>query len=1151
MTLWLVGDWHRYTEFLEVMSSKYGLANATTPFMAFSSTGAYSKYGTWGHQEFTGQGEDAPKWKALQDFISQTQHTDHPDFDADSTTSSLCVNSNGVLEYSSSSGGNGEPAYAPAHFVGAPAVLEPTVNTVWVMGGNYDIEWDSTGMDSRSRVHIYLWDGPSCSGGSKVATVGLYVPQTGKLEGGFRVPRSLQSGSTYMLEVVGATGSNFSSFFSVVSQYQVSASAWSPCSIACGSTTGTRNRTVECTERDARSSNLDDAKYAPVFNPATTGQSRDCTDSLGGEAEAFYSYNQWLDRWDYGWVNGFLAGWWVIQPNFTLSGCEYVEQTQCRQYRTHRVSDDTVAQLQASKNGVKYANFFPVTDCVSRPGASTVRTESALLSPRLRHANMSRCAAEFVDDVSVVEECVPTLLNCTQQLVWEVGDFGPCDQSCGPTSGTRSRTVQCRRIDLSAGTTVDAWPIVDDAQCLLELAEPRPAEDESCNDIRCVTYSVRYSSFGECSLACTGSGGGGYTQSRTWQCVSSEGVVAAASLCNIEAEPSNSDLVQACDPGFEAVDAADGWAWATTAWSACSVTCGGGTRTRTVTCESCLGAVSEVNGSSPCEMDSGLASSQPKASEVCNTFACAPSVGWKALEWSGCMLDNSSAYCEDAIQTREILCYDYSAKMAIEYDDWSSVCGNVSNAPVQERACAPSATAMLQGCTHLCTPSTGNTTTTTPCSGRGTCGARACLCETGFAGKYCQINLTACASGVQNIHGKCCSSGLSDAFGECCEDAVPSAASGSTFVLDSTGTCCEGGTSMLDACGVCGGPAVAVAKDGACCTTALSPDGTCCWSGSFDGCGMCDGDGSSCAVDGAVSIESSDISAACAAGFFDGDCADVVDAFIDDVCANITATFSRANCTVKGVSSTNTGGSPSSRQRQRMLGASSGISLTVEVVAFGEGIDSILTTPLCTSESSCQVSVDSSLGGYCGDGVCQGGEACYDHQSIDCCIEDCGLVLQRCADCPAHRGTCHPATAECLCFEGYAGDACEECAVGWERTTAVDQCVAQWETVTDPSLSSFPTTEGHTTESTTTSQQNPNSIGQQDLPAEVVGGISAAVAAVVLVAVVVAVVVINANRKKTVSSAKVQPQSNDTGTPMSKNGGAEPAKTQGGPEVGV
>lgn len=43
-----------------------GLWNESTPFMAFTSAGAYSKYGTWGHREWTTQPDSqAPKARAL------------------------------------------------------------------------------------------------------------------------------------------------------------------------------------------------------------------------------------------------------------------------------------------------------------------------------------------------------------------------------------------------------------------------------------------------------------------------------------------------------------------------------------------------------------------------------------------------------------------------------------------------------------------------------------------------------------------------------------------------------------------------------------------------------------------------------------------------------------------------------------------------------------------------------------------------------------------------------------------------------------------------------------------------------------------------------------------------------------------------------
>ena len=72
--------------------------------------------------------------------------------------------------------------------------------------------------------------------------------------------------------------------------------------------------------------------------------------------------------------------------------------------------------------------------------------------------------------------------------------------------------------------------------------------------------------------------------------------------------------------------------WTTGSWSACSKTCGGGVKTRVVTCPKgykCTGA-------------------RPATSAACNTNPCA---GWKTDPWGGC-----SAACGQGSQVRNVRC---------------------------------------------------------------------------------------------------------------------------------------------------------------------------------------------------------------------------------------------------------------------------------------------------------------------------------------------------------------------------------------------------------------------------------------------------------------------------------------------------------------
>ncbi len=74
-------------------------------------------------------------------------------------------------------------------------------------------------------------------------------------------------------------------------------------------------------------------------------------------------------------------------------------------------------------------------------------------------------------------------------------------------------------------------------------------------------------------------------------------------------------------------------AWATSAWGACSKSCGSGTQSRTVTCPAgkvCL-------------------STKPEVQQACNTHVCTTS--WKSSSWSRC-----SKTCGGGTQTRTVSC---------------------------------------------------------------------------------------------------------------------------------------------------------------------------------------------------------------------------------------------------------------------------------------------------------------------------------------------------------------------------------------------------------------------------------------------------------------------------------------------------------------
>eukprot|EP01006_Ploeotia_vitrea_P034698 TRINITY_DN65790_c14_g1_i2.p1 TRINITY_DN65790_c14_g1~~TRINITY_DN65790_c14_g1_i2.p1 ORF type:complete len:1985 (+),score=893.63 TRINITY_DN65790_c14_g1_i2:504-5957(+) len=201
---------------------------------------------------------------------------------------------------------------------------------------------------------------------------------------------------------------------------------------------------------------------------------------------------------------------------------------------------------------------------------------------------------------------------------WEELQWGPCSKTCG--DGTRSRVVRC--------TAQSNGAIVDDSNC---DAQTKPATSGSCNEGACPTYSWSDYEWGSCSLPC-GSG----TQTRTVECLSSLGGAVDDSYCsNAGAKPASS---QACNTGPCAT-----YEWVTGAWSSCSVTCGGGTETRTVQCKNT--ADNTVAAS-----ESSCTATKPQSSRSCNTGPC-PTYSWETGGWGACTVS-----CGGGTHSRTVTC---------------------------------------------------------------------------------------------------------------------------------------------------------------------------------------------------------------------------------------------------------------------------------------------------------------------------------------------------------------------------------------------------------------------------------------------------------------------------------------------------------------
>ncbi|KAL0969478.1 hypothetical protein UPYG_G00227840 [Umbra pygmaea] len=218
----------------------------------------------------------------------------------------------------------------------------------------------------------------------------------------------------------------------------------------------------------------------------------------------------------------------------------------------------------------------------------------------------------------------------TEGNYWSFGSWSPCSKECG--SGYQSRLVFC---------TIDneAYP---DYLC---AALPRPHNNRTCNLQMCPqTDSWRTGEWNKCSVRC-----GGGSQVRSVQCVSHE--------------PSGPRVVEdticaaytLAPPALQTCNMQSCASWRTSAWSACSVTCGAGEQTREVTC---VGA-----GSAQLTDISCVDSLRPIAIQTCTMASCILPISWHVGDWGLC-----SKSCESGLRERQVFCSDIERSVyPVEY----------------------------------------------------------------------------------------------------------------------------------------------------------------------------------------------------------------------------------------------------------------------------------------------------------------------------------------------------------------------------------------------------------------------------------------------------------------------------------------------------
>ena len=241
---------------------------------------------------------------------------------------------------------------------------------------------------------------------------------------------------------------------------------------------------------------------------------------------------------------------------------------------------------------------------------------------------------------------------------WSQSGFSACSVNCG--TGSQTQTVQC--VQSASGVSPGAQAA--DTFC----TGTKPATQQGCSPGACPTAWVT-GAFSSCTASC---GGGVETRSVVCQQTQNGAQSNVGDAYCTGTKPLTQD---ACNT----VSCQDGH-WTYSSWSACSVTCAGGTQTRTHTCADSTGTAIDP---SRCATDTN------PLTQACNTAPC-PNYEWVAGSFGAC-----SVTCGGGTQTRPAYCYDLND-------------GNNPHTVQNTNFCTLTEPATIQGCNPAACPTPPN-----------------------------------------------------------------------------------------------------------------------------------------------------------------------------------------------------------------------------------------------------------------------------------------------------------------------------------------------------------------------------------------------------------------------------------------------------------
>ncbi|KAI5106007.1 thrombospondin type-1 domain-containing protein 4-like isoform X1 [Silurus meridionalis] len=341
-----------------------------------------------------------------------------------------------------------------------------------------------------------------------------------------------------------------------------------------------------------------------------------------------------------------VNGRWAVDPpgEYEAGGTKFVYTRKHGEILTAPGPTQSLLQLyiifHKENSGVDFEYYIPVKKNTVKEwngGSASLRETGAVVT--FEDSATSPVSAPSTSDSWTLERLRPHNIGPNRNVripprtdipldnqspfVWRLGQLSECSASCG--KGFQQRETLC----VNRHTNEE----VHERQC--DSASKPIAEEEPCNLHPCPPY-WEAGAWSECSVSC-----GWGLQHRQLQCrqnFSSRSTRVHPQRCSGLPQP---NTTQACH-----THSCSHWQ-VTSNWSACSVDCGAGKRTRNVRCVSDRG--SEVSDS---ECNARI---RPQRSEDCHMGPCVSN--WYFTDWT----NTCSAPCGPGVQKREVVCVSSGA----------------------------------------------------------------------------------------------------------------------------------------------------------------------------------------------------------------------------------------------------------------------------------------------------------------------------------------------------------------------------------------------------------------------------------------------------------------------------------------------------------